>query len=74
MTNAVINTTEGTLITRQAIVDFQLQLADGSSVTVPCTAINNAEGTSVVAAALHHLIQRVDYLESELKKTQEENT
>jgi hypothetical protein len=46
------------------ITEFQLTLGDGSTVTVPCTEISHMEGTSVLAAALHHLIQRVAVLEA----------
>jgi hypothetical protein len=48
----------------QMITEFLLMLGDGSTVTVPCTEIPYMEGTSVLAAALHHLIQRVAVLES----------
>jgi hypothetical protein len=50
-----------------AIVEFTLTLADGSSVKVPCTAINtygNNDATAILAASIHHLIQRVDALEN----------
>tara|TARA_R110000796_G_scaffold63925_1_gene147884 strand:- start:284 stop:496 length:213 start_codon:yes stop_codon:yes gene_type:complete len=68
MTNTIVGST---VAIEPTIDEFQLHLADGSSPTIPCTAINHAELISVVAAALHHLIQRVAYLEFELKKTKE---
>ena len=70
MTNTIVGST---VAIKQTIDEFQLHLADGSSPIIPCTAMdpNHAEGISVVAAALHHLIQRVAYLESELKKSKE---
>jgi hypothetical protein len=46
------------------ITEFQLKLGDGSTVTVPCTEIAHLEGTTVLAAAIHHLIQRVAALEA----------
>tara|TARA_R110000803_G_scaffold40304_4_gene86918 strand:+ start:303 stop:551 length:249 start_codon:yes stop_codon:yes gene_type:complete len=46
------------------ITEFQLKLGDGSTVTVPCTEIADLEGTTVLAAAIHHLIQRVAALEA----------
>jgi hypothetical protein len=46
------------------ITEFQLKLGDGSTVTVPCTEISDLEGTTVLAAAIHHLIQRVAALEA----------
>ena len=52
----------------EPIVEFQLKLADGSTVTIPCTAITHLDGTTALAAALHHLIQRVAYLESNQKE------
>ena len=67
MTNTIVGTT---VAIEPTIDEFQLQLADGSNVTIPCTAMNpnHAEGISVVAAALHHLIQRVACLESNINK------
>tara|TARA_R110000822_G_scaffold274744_1_gene397033 strand:- start:1821 stop:2093 length:273 start_codon:yes stop_codon:yes gene_type:complete len=46
------------------ITEFQLKLGDGSTVTVPCTEIAHLEGTTVLAAAIHHLIRRVEVLEA----------
>jgi hypothetical protein len=50
------------------VVEFTLHLADGSEVKIPCTAIKQhplgGDGSALVAAALHHLIQRVDALEA----------
>tara|TARA_R110000787_G_scaffold5079_2_gene18873 strand:+ start:132 stop:422 length:291 start_codon:yes stop_codon:yes gene_type:complete len=46
------------------ITEFQLKLGDGSTVTVPCTEIDHLKGTTVLAAAIHHLIQRVAALEA----------
>jgi hypothetical protein len=54
----------------QMITEFLLMLGDGSTATVPCTEISHMEGTSVLAAALHHLIQRVAVLEA-LQTTKE---
>jgi hypothetical protein len=48
----------------QKITEFQLKLGDGSTVTVPCTEIANHGVNSVLAAAIHHLIQRVAALEA----------
>jgi hypothetical protein len=45
------------------ITDFQLTLGDGTVVDVPCTEISGLDGTTVLAAAIHHLIQRVAVLE-----------
>ena len=50
------------------ITEFHLHLADDSRVLIPCTAITHLEGTTVLAAAIHHLIQRVAYLESKLNE------
>ena len=49
------------------ITEFQLTLGDGSTVSVPCTEISHLEGTTVLAAAIHHLIQRVAALEANQK-------
>ena len=48
----------------QKITQFLLMLGDGSTVTVPCTEIAQTGGTAVLAAAIHHLIQRVEVLEA----------
>ena len=50
------------------VVEFTLHLANGSEVKIPCTAIKQnplgGDGSALVAAALHHLIQRVKALEA----------
>jgi hypothetical protein len=58
-TNSTFSIAEPTKIT-----EFQLTLGDGSMVEIPCTEISHMEGTTVLAAALHHLIQRVAALEA----------
>mgnify|MGYP000072761123 CR=1 FL=1 len=55
------------------ITEFQLKLGDGSTVTVPCTEIAHLEGTTVLAAAIHHLIQRVAALEAMQSHTEGPN-
>jgi hypothetical protein len=60
-----INTNDTyTFAEAQKITEFQLKLGDGSTVTVPCTEVAHLEGTTVLAAAIHHLIQRVAALEA----------
>jgi hypothetical protein len=64
-----VNTT--TFLEPTEIVEFTLTLADGSSVKVPCTAVNtygNNDATAILAAAIHHLIQRVEALEAPNEK------
>ena len=46
------------------ITEFQLNLADGTDVDIPCTEISHLDGITVLAAAIHHLIQRVADLEA----------
>ena len=46
------------------ITEFQLTLGDGTVVDVPCTEISHLDGITVLAAAIHHLIQRVADLEA----------
>jgi hypothetical protein len=47
------------------ITDFQLTLGDGSFVEIPCTEISIGRShNAVLAAAIHHLIQRVAVLEA----------
>tara|TARA_R110000823_G_C15753087_1_gene482089 strand:+ start:387 stop:620 length:234 start_codon:yes stop_codon:yes gene_type:complete len=65
VTLETLNTNDTYTIAKpQMITEFQLVLGDGSTVTVPCTEISRMEGTAVLAAALHHLIQRVAALEA----------
>ena len=65
VTVETLNTNDTYAIAKpQMITEFQLVLGDGSTVTVPCTEIAHMEGTTVLAAALHHLIQRVAALEA----------
>ena len=65
----VLNTISGysntyILTETRKITEFQLELGDGSTVTVPCAEVSPLEGTTVLAAAIHHLIQRVAALEA----------
>tara|TARA_R110000824_G_scaffold3726_1_gene17675 strand:- start:225 stop:437 length:213 start_codon:yes stop_codon:yes gene_type:complete len=53
-----------TLAEPATVTGFQLKLGDGSMVSVPCTEIVNHGINSVLAAAIHHLIQRVAALEA----------
>ena len=46
------------------ITEFQLTLGDGTEVKIPCTEVYNLDGTTILAAAIHHLIQRVADLEA----------
>jgi hypothetical protein len=48
------------------VTDFQLKLGDGSTVTIPCTEMKMAhfDGSTLLAGAIHHLIQRVAALEA----------
>jgi hypothetical protein len=46
------------------ITEFQLKLGDGTEVDIPCTEIFHLDGITVLAAAIHHLIQRVADLEA----------
>jgi hypothetical protein len=46
------------------ITEFQLTLGDGTVVDVPCTEISHLDGVTILAAAIHHLIQRVADLEA----------
>tara|TARA_R110000851_G_scaffold223075_1_gene375968 strand:- start:260 stop:535 length:276 start_codon:yes stop_codon:yes gene_type:complete len=46
------------------ITEFQLTLGDGTEVNIPCTEISHLDGITVLAAAIHHLIQRVADLEA----------
>ena len=48
----------------ERITDFQLTLVDGTVVDVPCTETSHLDGITVLAAAIHHLIQRVADLEA----------
>jgi hypothetical protein len=56
--------------TQELQTDFQLKLGDGTEVDIPCTEISHlactkgANGITVLAAAIHHLIQRVADLEA----------
>ena len=50
-------------INETKITEFQLTLGDGSTVPIPCTEVSHPYGTTVLAAAIHHLIQRVAVLE-----------
>ena len=56
------------------ITQFELYLEEGS-VMIPCTAITPSNGSVAgeLAAAIHHLIQRVAYLESKLEATEKVN-
>jgi hypothetical protein len=48
------------------VTEFQLKLGDGSTVEIPCTEMKmmHFNGSTLVAGALHHLIQRVAALEA----------
>jgi hypothetical protein len=46
------------------ITEFQLTLGDGTEVTIPCSEVPNYNSIGVLAAAVHHLIQRVADLEA----------
>jgi hypothetical protein len=49
------------------ITNFELTLADGSVVSIPCTEILCSDSTGILAASIHHLIQRVAALEAQIK-------
>jgi hypothetical protein len=46
------------------ITEFQLTLGGGTEVTIPCSGMSNHNDIAVLAAAIHHLIQRVADLEA----------
>ena len=46
------------------ITEFQLTLGDGTEVNIPCAEVYNLDGSTILAAAIHHLIQRVADLEA----------
>ena len=50
------------------ITEFQMKLGDGTEVTIPCSEISHQDATVVLAAAIHHLIQRVADLEAKEDK------
>jgi hypothetical protein len=68
MNGYVSNVTIDDLIT---VTEFQLKLGDGSTVEIPCTEMKmtHFDGSTLLAGAIHHLIQRVAALES-MQKTE----